>query len=294
MKAVVRWTLGAAAIVGATLLTPDVGRAQANPQANAQPPARTPPKPGMVPGKLPADMKVPTAPRVPTTFNELFAERNKRAVGALSYMRCLQQTMLGVRSGVLGPVPPSWVMSCMQQGSEWRGVFVEFASGDGTPRVRAQLAVRGRSVIVREPVDTVLAAGVARALLRGVSVPVPGAGKHEIVPVVLPSTNGIEVWFLPTPSSATTAVVGGDSVIQMSRDGVREFGHSRSAPAIRTVPVTSGASFAFKSTEERIPLISELMLAHLALSVSPDVRVRTYQYESIFSRGTDAVRHVER
>jgi hypothetical protein len=36
------------------------------------------------------------------------------------------------------------------------------------------------------------------------------------------------------------------------------------------------------------------MVAHMALSVAPDVRVRTTQFESVFSRSSTAVKHVRR
>jgi len=286
-----RWTIAAVTLL--SLALPSGAQAQA--KVNAQ---DTKPKAIALPAGsqdgLPAGMKMPSSPRVPTTFAELFAERDTRALQALAYMRCLQTTLRGVQTGLLGRVPRAWLMTCVQQGEEWRGVFSELTVEEPGIKVHAQFAVRGTGMAVRDPVDTARVAGLTRAMLRGVAAPMPGAGTHQYMPVPLPQKTFIEVWFVPVPSSPSTAVVGGDSLIQMSLDGTRELGHSRTTPPIRTLAVTTGTEYLLKSTEERIPLLSELMVAHMALSLSPDVRVRTYQMESIFTRGVTAVRHETR
>lgn len=285
----VRWIVAVVALLSVVL--PDSAQTQvqdvrSKPKAVALPVGS--------PEGMPPGMKLPTSPKVPTTFAELFAERDARALHALAYMRCLQNTLRGVQSGLLGQVPRAWLMTCVQQGEEWRGVFSELTEQAPGITVHAQFAVRSTGMAVRDPVDTALVAGVTRAMLRGVAAPMPGAGTHQYMPVPLPQKTFIEVWFVPVPTSPSTAVVGGDSLIQMSIDGTRELGHSRAAPPIRTLAVTSGTEYLLKSTEERIPLLSELMVAHMALSLSPEVRVRTYQMESIFARGATPVRHETR
>ncbi len=173
-------------------------------------------------------------------------------------------------------------------------MFAELMDDAPGIKVHAQFAVRSTGMAVRDPIDTVKVNGVVRAMLRGIAAPLPGGGKYQFMPVPLPQKTFIEVWFLPVPTTPTAAVVGGDSLIQMSLDGTRELGHSRTAPPVRTVEVTPGTEYLLKSTEERIPLLSELMLAHMALSVASDVRVRTYQKDALFTRGVSTVRHVTR
>ena len=260
------------------------GRARSKPVAPA----------GATPIGLPEGMMAPKAPRIPTSFDELFAERDARALDALAYLRCLKTTLRAIQTGVLGQVPRAWLLTCVEQEREWRGVFGELTDEAPGIRVHRQFALRGSGVVVSDPIDTARVNGVARALLRGLNAPLPGNGKYEFLPVPLPQATFIEVWFLPVPGKPTMAIVGGDSLIQMSSDGGRELGHSRSTSPIRTLSVSPGSGYTLASIEERIPLLSELMLAHMALSLAPDVRVRTNQYESQFTRGTTTVKHVRR
>lgn len=238
--------------------------------------------------------KMPESPRIPSTFTELFAGRDERAMNALNYLRCIRVTVRAIQVGALGLVPREWIITCVEQEKEWRGVLVDMSPQDGIARVQKQFALRDNGKVVTDPIDTVRVAGIARALVRGTTAPTPGKGAYEFLPVPLPQPTFIEVWFLPVPKDPTRAVVGGDSLIQMASDGMRELGHSRSTSPIRTLTVTPGESYSLKSLEERIPLISELMLAHMALSVAPEVRVLSNQYESIFLRGSSPVKHVQR
>lgn len=228
--------------------------------------------------------KLPKTPKIPVGFDALFAERDKRALGAVGYFACMQATVTALRAGALGQVARDWSITCIEQAGEWRGVFGSIR--DGTIDVQRQFALRGstKGVVTTEPVDTARVNGSARALLRGLSAPLPGAGKYEFTPVPLVQDKFIEVWFLPVPSNLFTAIVGGDSLIQMSADGVRELGHGRSTPAIRTVSVpVSAPTWSLQSREERIPTVSELVLAHLSLVRVPEVRVQTNQYESVLT-----------
>ncbi len=245
----------------------------------------TPPKlpPSVVPG-APDLSKLPKTPKVPVTFDGLFTEREGRATAAIGYFRCMQATVTAIRTGVLGLVPVEWSITCIRQGSEWRGVFGQLR--DGTIDVKLQYAIRGNAgAVTTAPVDTARVNGTARALLRGLSAPLPGGGKYEFTPVPLPQDKFVEVWFLPVPSNPTRAVVGGDSLIQMTTDGVRELGHGRTTPPIRTVSVPlSGASFLLESRERQIPTVSELVVARMALDLVPEVRVRSLEYESVLTR----------
>lgn len=232
-----------------------------------------PPPPGVKP-KLPPSLKVPT------TYADLFAERDSRAEAAIGYLGCLQGTVNALRSGSLGAVPREWSIACVKQGAEWRGLFGELAADGPGFVVHLQYALR-RHAVVTDAVDTVRAGAVARALFRGLSAPLPGGGQFEVIPVVLPQPTFVEVWFLPAPSAART-VVGGDSLIQMSRDGTRELGHSKSAAALRAIAVPSaGSAFVVESAEERIPLLSELISARMALDHLPRITVRTRQYDAV-------------
>jgi hypothetical protein len=250
------------------------------PQALGAQARKTAPPPG-----APDISKMPKTPKIPEGFDALFAERDKRAMGAVGYFACMQATVTALRAGTLGQVARDWSITCIEQAGEWRGVFGSLR--DGTIDVQRQFALRGSGsgVVTTDPVDTARVNGSARALLRGLSAPLPGAGKYEYTPVPLVQDKFIEVWFLPVPTSLFTAVVGGDSLIQMSADGVRELGHGRSTPVIRpmSVPV-SATTWSLQSREERIPTVSELVLARLALVRVPEVRVQTYQYESVLTK----------
>lgn len=266
----------------------------------AQPPKGAPPTPPVrvpVPATAgvstpgPDRSKLPKAPKVPATFDALFAERDGRAVDAIGYLRCMQGTVNALRGGALGNVPREWSITCIEQAGEWRGVFGTL--NDKGITVQLQVAFRGERVqITRDRVDTARVSGTARALLRGLSAPAPGKGQYEIIPVALAQPTFVEVWFLPVPSDPTKAIVGGDSLIQMSSDGVRELGHGRTTPPIRKVAVPLDAkSWTLQSLEERIPAVSELMIARMALDLMPEVRVRTNQYESVLTRGAKAWTH---
>ncbi|MEQ1692963.1 MAG: hypothetical protein ABMA00_16865 [Gemmatimonas sp.] len=239
---------------------------------------------GRPPG-APDPSKLPKTPKIPDTFEGLFEERDARAVGAVGFLRCLQGTVSALRAGALGNVSRDWSLTCIEQGREWRGVFGQLV-GSGID-VRLQYAFRtSGAVLTTDRVDTSRVNGTARALLRGLAAPLPGAGKYEFTPVPLPQGKFVEVWFLPVPTSPTRAVVGGDSLIQMSEDGVRELGHGRATPPIRVVSVPlTGATWTLESPEERIPAVSELVVARMALDLVPEVRVRSRQYESVLTRG---------
>ena len=253
---------------------------------NAQGTTKQPP-----PGK-PVAPKLPKTLKVPETFEGVFAERDARARDAVGYLQCLQSTINALRAGTLGQVSTSFSIACVEQGKEWRGVFGEL--GESGIAVRLQWApARGdRGMITRDPVDTNRVNGAARALLRGLSAPHPGKGKYEFIPIPLPQGTFIEVWFLPVPAGPGRHVVGGDSLIQMSPDGARELGHSKSVPPIRVLTApTNAQSWTVPSLEERIPTVSELMAAYLALDVVKEVKIKTRQYESTISRDAKGWTH---
>lgn len=275
LAASLAWSLGVlcSALCGAESLGAQGATVRPAPPAGQGPPG-------------PPDLsKLPKTPKIPTTYDGLFAERDARATDAMGYLRCMQETVNGLRAGSLGMVPRDWSLTCIRQGAEWRGVFGILR--DGTIDVKLQYAMRGtRKMLTMDRVDTARVNGTARALLRGLAAPLPGAGRQEFIPIPLPQGQFIEVWFLPVPGTPSRAVVGGDSLIQMSTDGMRELGHGRSTPPIRvlTVPV-SGASWTLESMEQGIPTVSELVVARMALDLVPEVRVQSQQYESVLVRG---------
>ncbi len=253
-------------------------------QSKAPPPMRAP--------KLPP---LPKTPRVPDTFEELFAYRDIRAKAALDYLRCMQSTVTALRTGELGRVPTAWSITCVQQGNEWRGVFGELTDSTRGMRVHLQYALRGNGTIVKDAIDTGRVNGTARALLRGLSAPLAHSPTTEFVPIALPQAGYVEVWFIPLPGNPTRVVIGGDSLIQMSSDGMRELGHSRTTPAVRTLAIEpNGPSYTLQSTEERVPLLSEFVIAHMALGLVPEVHIRTYQYDSVITRTSATWTHTRR
>ena len=266
-----------------SLTTAALSSAQGS-QSKGPPPMRAP--------KLPP---LPKTPRVPTTFEELFVYRDLRARAALDYLRCMQSTVTALRTGGLGRVPTAWSITCIQQGEEWRGVFGELSDTAPGMQVHLQYAMRGNGTVVKDPVDTARVNGTARALLRGLSAPLAHSAAYEFVPIALPQAGYVEVWFIPLPGNPTRVVVGGDSLIQMSEDGVRELGHSRATPSVRTMAIEpTGQSYTLQSTEERVPLLSELVIARMALGLVPEVHVRTYQYDSVITRTSDTWTHTRR
>ncbi len=252
----------------------------------AQPKTAAPTLPGQ---------KLPDFTKVPTTFEGLFAERESRAVDVLGYLRCLEATVNALRAGALGGVDRGWSLTCIKQQNEWRGIFGELIDTPPGMRVKVQFALRNpgpkpdtrSGMVVRDPVDTALASGTARALLRGLAATAPGNGLGRFVPVTLAQKNFTEVWFVPSANNPERAVIGGDSLIQMSSDGMRELGHASSTPKMRVVSIpVGGTTYTLESSEVRIPLLTELMLAHLAIDVVSDVRVRTREYDAILTRST--------
>ena len=238
--------------------------------------------------------KLPKTPTIPTTFEGLFAARDHRSVSAIGYLRCMEMTVNALRTGALGNVSRDWSITCIEQGTEWRGVFGQLT--DSAIDVKLQLAIRGKvGVRTTAPVDTARVSGLARALLRGLAAPLPGGGKYEFTPVPIAQDKFIEVWFLPVPSDPTKAIVGGDSLIQMNAEGGRELGHGRNTPPIRAAPVPlTSATWTIESLEERIPTVSELMVARMSIDLVPEVHVRTRQYDSMLRRGTSAWTHTRR
>lgn len=251
-------------------------------QPTSQPKTQPPAGPG-APGGASGGM--PQGPPVPTTFEGLFAERDLRARGALQYMQCQQETTQAVRNGALGSSSPSWTIACIPNGNEWRGTVVEFINADPGVRVHRQWALRGNGMAVRDRVDTTTASAVAYAMARGMSVPKPGRGVADFLPIALVHSGYSEVWFLPALGNAARPVVGGDSVIQMKADGTGELGHAKNTPPIRTLAApTNNVPWTIVSSEDKVPLISEIIAARRGVAVAGEVRVRTKEYESVLSR----------
>jgi hypothetical protein len=239
--------------------------------------------------------KVPDTPRVPDTFEELFAYRDTRAEDALDYLRCMQSTVNALGAGELGAVPRAWSITCIRQGKEWRGVFGELTDGGAGMQVHLQYAMRGKGAVVRDAVDTARVSGTARALLRGLSTPLARETANQFVPIALPQKGFVEVWIVPLPGNPTRVVVGGDSLIQMSEDGVRELGHSRATPPIRQFAIEpAGPQYTLESTEDRVPLLSELVIARMALGLVPEVHIRTKEYDSRLTRTSVRWTHTKR
>jgi hypothetical protein len=255
-------------------------------------PAQQPPVPP--PGaRIGPPPPTPKGPKAPETFEDRFQARDLRALGALEYVRCFSATVAAIRLGQLGNVPKAWSLTCVPQGGEWRGVFGELTERAPGIAVRLQYSPR-RGAAVTDPVDTARVSATARALFRGLSAPSPGGTRHEYLPVALAQEGYVEVWFVPAQSDPSRIVVGGDSLIQMTADGNRELGHTRTGPPIRVLSLRKGEPWTIQSAEEDVPLLSELMVARIALTDVPEVRIRTRQWESVLTRATRRWTHVRR
>lgn len=280
-----------AAVVFVSGLSTVVGSSTARAQAAGKIP---PTKPPAGQQGLPDLSKLPKSIKVPETFEGLFAERDERSKTAIGYLRCMQSTIGALQSGRLGNVPKDWSITCVEEKGEWRGVFGQLT--DGSIDVKLQVAYRGaNAAITSAAIDTARVNGTARALLRGLAAPLPGNGKYEFTPIPMSQGTFVEVWFLPVPSDPTKAIVGGDSLIQMSADGVRELGHARDTPPIRLMPVPLNVpTWTLMSIEQRIPSLSELIVARMALDIVPEVHVLTNQYESVLTRAAKGWTHHRR
>ena len=253
----------------------------------ASPPVLVPPSNGGPPvlGKLPK-------PKPPLTLDDRFAERYKRSVRVVQYSQCMMQTIVAGRTGKVGVVPPNDLAICVQQKGEWRGVFGQFDESKAGFAVRLQYAMRGNGKIIREPIDTAVVAGAARSLVRASSIPFPGNPADEFLPLILQQENFNEIWFLSSKMDPAHAVVGGDSIIQMSASGVKELGHSKNTPLTRHVEAKPGETLIIESSESDVPMVSELVVGNAAADIVPEVRIRTIKYDWIRTKAAPKWRRV--
>jgi hypothetical protein len=244
---------------------------------------------------LPTGMPMPKTPKMPTTFEGLFAERSDRAVRALGYLRCVRNTMGAIEAGLLGRVPRAWLLVCVEHKDEWRGVFTEAAEDvQGGLRVMGQFSLKeGRATST--PIDTNRVVSAARSLVRGHLRTAAGRGEVR-VHAAGPAAGRLQRGVVP-PDAGQPGARGGRRGLAHPDDRrrhprARAF---RSTPAIRTFAVDRAApELVLESPEDRVPLLSELMIAHLALDGKSRVVLRTRQYESVFSRGSRAPQHTPR
>jgi hypothetical protein len=224
---------------------------------------------------------------VPTTHAGLFAARDERAVDGLAFVRCTEQTIDAVRRFTADRMP-NGTIACIRQGREWRGIVADLpgdgSNGQSLALIRQHYRLRNGAMIrATDAVDTVEVTRVLRAMRRGLAAPLPGAGRAPFLPIVLSQSTFTEVWFLPAPDP-TRLVTGGDSVIQMTSDGLRELGHARQTPVLQLRPLPSAGAIVIESQEAQLPLVSELMAAHLALRRGGEVRLLTARFESTLTR----------
>ena len=229
----------------------------------------------------PQPPRLPSLP-VPSSYEGLFAERDARAREALAFLTCMEQTARAAASR--RPTGAGESLACIREGNEWRGVVATLTEAAPGARVVRQFAMRGTAVPVSLPIDTAAVSRIVRALRRGVAAPLPAQGPVPFAPVALAQPTFTEVWFLPLPS-LTRLTVGGDSVIQMTTDGMRELGHASRTPPIRTVAAPAAGPLVIESSADRLPLVSELLAAHVALPTVGEVRIRGRDMESVLVRG---------
>ena len=252
-------------------------------------PARRPAKGTALGGmQLPPEFK----PKPPQSLEQRFADRNHRAIQAFQYSRCMLTTIMAGRSGKLGPVPANDLAVCVRQKNEWRGVFGQFDESSAGFAVRLQYSMTANGTIVNSPVDTAVVAGAARALVRASSIPFPGKPSDEFLPVVLPQSNFYEIWFLSAQMDPTHAIIGGDSLVQLSANGAKELGHSKSTPMVRAIQITPGQSYIIQSSETDVPTVSELIVGNAAADIVPQLTIRTIKWDWVRSHSTPGWRHV--
>ncbi len=231
-----------------------------------------------MPAKVPDSVaaRLPKTPKMPSSDQEVFTQRDLRARNVLGYFDCLARTVKASRVGGLGAVPPTSLLVCVQENDEWRGVVAEPVDKFPGVAVRTQLAMRGAGAVVKEPIDTFNVLAIARGVRRAVQAKATTVGAITVSPVVLPYDSYLEILYVPVPTENGTLYVGGDSIIQMAPDGSRELGHSRSAPPMTPLTVNAGKrdEAVIQSTQPQVPLVSELVAARALL---PRFRVVTLQ-----------------
>ncbi len=241
-------------------------------------PGGPPPGAVRVPAKLPDSVaaRLPKTPKMPSSDQEVFTQRDLRARNVLGYFDCLARTVKASRVGGLGAVPPTSLLVCVQENDEWRGVVAEPVDKFPGVAVRTQFAMRGAGAVVKEPIDTFNVLAIARGVRRAVQAKATTVGAITVSPVVLPYDSYLEILYVPVPTENGTLYVGGDSIIQMAPDGSRELGHSRSAPPMTPLTVNAGKrdEAVIQSTQPQVPLVSELVAARALL---PRFRVVTLQ-----------------
>jgi hypothetical protein len=241
-------------------------------------PGGPPPGAVRVPAKIPDSLaaRLPKTPKMPSSDQEVFTQRDLRARNVLGYFDCLARTVKASREGGLGVVPPTSLLVCVLEKGEWRGVVAEPVNKFPGVAVRTQLAMRGAGAVVKEPIDTFNVLVIARGVRRAVQAKATTVGAITVSPVVLPYDSYLEILYVPVPTENGALFVGGDSIIQMAPDGSRELGHSRSAPPMTPLTVNAGKKdeAVIQSTQPQVPLVSELVAARALL---PRFRVVTLQ-----------------
>ncbi len=237
-------------------------------------------------------------PKVPEGHGARFELRDERALSMLQYMNCMNNTVTSAQRGMLGIIPENAVLACVREKDGWRGVFgVANRVGDGINfRIIAQVSMQGTNAVrTNAPVDTVRVVSAIMASARGQeAMSGRNKGKYETTAVPLQFESFMELWFMPVQNNASKLFVGGDSLIQMTVDGRREQGHFQKSPPVRELPMPSGRVFEIASTEDELPLVSELMAARLSLLRVPEVRIVTRKYTSVISNTTRKWVHTER
>ncbi|MEP6764043.1 MAG: hypothetical protein ABJB66_07015 [Gemmatimonadaceae bacterium] len=257
--------------------------------ASAQSRGGPPPAKGLPPMPVvPPELRA----KPPQSLSERFADRNERALLAFQYSRCMLATIVAGRTGKIGAIPSGDLAICIRQKGEWRGVFGNFDESKTGFAVHLQYSMLGNGTVVKSLIDTALVAGAARALVRASSIPFPGSPAHEFLPVILQQKGFFELWFLSAQMDPTHGVIGGDSLIQLSVDGQKELGHSKSAPLARKIEVTPGEEFVIQSSETDIPTISELIAGNAAAGIVNKLTVRTLHWDWVRTRSEPKWRRI--
>lgn len=296
IRRVLGWSPLIALAAGVCLSTPVVAGGQ--PSLPPKAPQLPPGAPGQGQGKrIPAripDSVLATMPRtlkLPTTDQGFFEQRDERARNAIDFFDCLERTLSASRAGVLGAVPTGAAVVCVKENDEWRGVVAEMVANRPGIVVRAQYAMRRGGASVTDAIDTTKVAAVVGGMRRGVAARLPGEGVTTFMPMVMPYSTFVEVLFLPVPGDVTRLYAGGDSVIQMAADGRRELGHSRNAPRLTPIAVRTDrpGEARFASSEDKLPLVSELVAARALLGQHRVVRLDTKGYRFTLTRVRNGV-----
>jgi hypothetical protein len=208
---------------------------------------------------------------------------------------CARATGTARAQGLFGP-PDSvgrWGQ-CLHKDGRAFGVFFTPDSTFSTAQ-NVRVVDFANSVRYRGNVDTAAILAEGRASREGVRKGMPSfvSAKRQFAPLSMRSDgDSIEVWLLPTGPflSQTAPTVGGERGFVYSPDGRTLAREIDASDRFRTISVPDSGRVEIRSSEDNLPLVSELIAINLLHDRGRDVQLVTNAYTSqLVGKGSSAV-----